>query len=75
MQESEQSKSKKKEDDALEETEVVELLEVGNDIPINTQEEDLGSDQIVVLGEEEQEDDDVQRANVIQVVLLSTVSN
>ena len=73
MQEADQSKTKKKEDDALEETEVVELLEAGNNIPVSSPEEDLGPDQIVVLGEEEQEDDDVQRASVVQVILLSTV--
>ena len=69
MQKAGQSKIEKKEDDAVEET------EVGNDNPVSSQEEDLGPDQIVVLGEEEQEDDDVQRATVFQVVLLSTVSN
>ena len=73
MQEAGQNKTEKKEDDAVEETELEELLEVGNDIPVSSQEEDLGPDQIVVLGEEEQEDDDVQRASVVQVVLLSTV--
>ena len=73
MQEAGQNKTEKKEDDTVEETELEELLEVGNDIPVSSQEEDLGPDQIVVLGEEEQEDDDVQRATVFQVVLLSTV--
>ena len=66
MQEAGQSKIQKKEDDAVEE------IEVGNDNPVSSQEEDLGPDQIVVLGEEEQEDD-VQGASVVQVVLLSTV--
>ena len=70
MQEAGQSKNEKKEDDTVEE---IELSEVGNDIPVSSQEEDLGPDQIVVLGVEEQEDDDVQRASVVQVVLLSTV--
>ena len=73
MQEAGQSKIEKKEDDAVEETELEELLEVGNDIPVSSQEEDLGPDQIVVLGVEEQEDDDVQRASMVQVVLLPTV--
>ena len=70
MQEAGQNKTEKKEDDAVEE---IELEEVGNDNSVSSQEEDLGPDQIVVLGEEEQEDDDVQRASVAQVVLLSTV--
>ena len=70
MQEAGQNKTEKKEDDAVEE---IELSVGGNDNPVSSQEEDLGPDQIVVLGVEEQEDDDVQRASVVQVVLLSTV--
>ena len=70
MQEAGQNKTEKKEDDAVEE---IELSEVGNDNPVSSQEEDLGPDQIVVLGEEDLEDDDVQGASVVQVILLSTV--
>ena len=50
MQEAGQSKIEKKEDDAVEET---ELSEVGNNIPVSSQEEEMGPDQIVVLGEDD----------------------
>ena len=47
--------------DAVEER---ELSEVGNDKPVSSQEEDLGPDQIVVLGEEDLEDDDVNQSKL-----------